>query len=78
VVYRVNPDTGDLSFVQRIASGGDKPWGFGIDPSGRWLLVANQRNGKVSVFNIDTKSGLLSDTGKSAAISSPTSVAFVN
>jgi 6-phosphogluconolactonase len=78
VVYRVSPDTGDLSFVQRIASGGDKPWGFGIDPSGRWLLVANQRNGKVSVFSIDTTSGLLSDTGKSAAISSPTSVAFVN
>ncbi|MFL9950681.1 lactonase family protein [Paraburkholderia agricolaris] len=78
VVYRVSPDTGDLSFVQRIASGGDKPWGFGIDRTGRWLLVANQRSGKVSVFNIDTTSGLLSDTGKSAAISSPTSIAFVN
>jgi 6-phosphogluconolactonase len=77
VVYRISPDSGELSLVQRISSGGDKPWGFGIDASGKWLLVANQRSGKVTVFSIDTTSGMVSDTGKSAAVASPTSVAFV-
>ncbi|WP_233856032.1 lactonase family protein [Paraburkholderia sp. HD33-4] len=77
VVYRVNADTGELSLVQRIASGGDKPWGFGIDGSGRWLLVANQRSGKVSVFSIDAASGRLTDTGQSADVTDPSSVAFV-
>ena len=77
VVYRVNADTGELSLVQRIASGGDKPWGFGIDGSGRWLLVANQRSGKVNVFSIDTASGRLADTGQSADVTDASSVAFV-
>ena len=77
VVYRISPESGELSFIQRIASGGDKPWGFAIDGSGKWLLVANQRSDKVNVFGIDTASGIVSDTGKSAAVSSPSSVAFV-
>lgn len=55
----------------------DKPWGFGIDASGKWLLVANQRSGKVNVFSVDTASGMVTDTGKSAAVASPSSVAFV-
>lgn len=41
VVYRVNPESGTLSLIQRTSSGGDKPWGFAIHPSGKWLLVAN-------------------------------------
>ncbi|CAD6557575.1 6-phosphogluconolactonase [Paraburkholderia metrosideri] len=77
VVYRIRPDSGELSLVQRISSGGDKPWGFGIDASGKWLLVANQRSGKVNVFSVDTASGMVTDTGKSAAVASPSSVAFV-
>ncbi|WP_233806573.1 lactonase family protein [Paraburkholderia sp. HP33-1] len=76
-VYRVDAQTGELSLVQRIASGGDKPWGFGIDASGRWLLVANQRSGKVNVFSIDASSGRLADTGQSADVTDPSSVAFV-
>jgi 6-phosphogluconolactonase len=77
VVYRVNPQTGELSLLQRIASGGDKPWGFEIDSSGKWLLVANQRSGKVNVFSIDPATGQMTNTGQSADISAPTSVAFV-
>jgi 6-phosphogluconolactonase len=77
VVYRVNPDSGELSQIQRIASGGEKPWGFAIDSSGKWMLVANQRSGKVNVFGIDLASGILSDTGQSADVASPTSMAFV-
>ncbi|WP_238812806.1 lactonase family protein [Paraburkholderia sp. SG-MS1] len=77
VVYRVDPQSGELAFVQRIASGGEKPWGLAIDSSGKWLLVANQRSGKVNVFGIDRESGMISDTGQSADIPSPTSVAFV-
>lgn len=77
VVYRVSPDSGELSLVQRMPSGGERPWGFAIDPSGKWLLAANQQSGNVNLFSIDAASGMLSDTGQSAAISAPVSVAFV-
>ena len=75
VVYRVNADTGELSLLQRVASGGDKPWAFAIDPSGRWMLVANAA--KVSLFSIDPASGALSDTGRSVDSATPLSIAFM-
>ncbi|HKR43971.1 MAG TPA: lactonase family protein [Paraburkholderia sp.] len=77
VVYRVNAATGKLAEVQRTPSGGDKPWGFAIDPSGKWLFVANQRSGNVSVFGIDRATGKVSASGQSADVPDPTSVAFV-
>ncbi len=77
IVYRVDQASGELTQIQRTSSGGEKPWGFGIDSSGKWLLVANQRSGKVNVFGIDTATGLVQDTGKSAEVPTPVAIAFV-
>ncbi|WP_239482931.1 lactonase family protein [Paraburkholderia sp. C35] len=77
VVYRVNADSGTLALIQRVASGGDRPWGFAIHPSGKWLLVANQRSGTVNVFSVDTSTGKVADTGESAAMPTPVGIAFV-
>jgi 6-phosphogluconolactonase len=75
VVYRADAGTGTLSLLQRLPSGGDKPWAFAIDPSGRWMLVAN--SAKVSLLRIDPASGLLSDTGQSVDCATPLSLAFM-
>ncbi len=77
IAYRVDADSGELAELQRVSSGGDKPWGFAIDASGKWMIVANQRDGKVIVFGIDQASGMLSGAGQSADIASPVSIAFV-
>ncbi|WP_321815349.1 MULTISPECIES: lactonase family protein [unclassified Paraburkholderia] len=77
MVYRVDAATGEVSLVQRTPSGGQKPWGFGIDASGQWMLVANQHSGDVRLFRIDHTAGTLADTGESVAVQDPTSVAFV-
>jgi len=78
VVYRVDPVSGELAFVQRIACGGEKPWSFAIDGSGRWMLVANQQSNRVSLLRIDPASGLLADTGQAVEAPAPLSVAFVH
>ena len=75
VVYRVDAATGELALAQRVPSGGDKPWAFAIDPSGRWMLVANAA--KVSLFAIDPATGALSDTGQSVPSATPLSIAFM-
>ena len=54
----------------------DCPVGFGIDPSGRWLLAANQSSDTVVVFAIDAATGKLKPTGQSIEVGSPVSVAF--
>jgi 6-phosphogluconolactonase len=41
-----------------IASGGECPRDFGIDPSGRWLLAANQNSNNVAVHELDPETGL--------------------
>jgi 6-phosphogluconolactonase len=78
VAYRVNANTGELSFVQRIATGGEVPWAMSIHPSGKWLLVAHQRSNSVNVFSIDKSTGLLTDTGISAEAPSAVSITFVS
>ena len=78
VVYRVDPQSGELSELQRIACGGEKPWGMELDPSGRWLFVANQHSGNVAVFSVDPASGKLAATGATAQVPTAVSVAFVN
>ncbi|MDR5755154.1 MULTISPECIES: beta-propeller fold lactonase family protein [unclassified Caballeronia] len=76
VVYRVAA-SGTLSEIQRVASDGSKPWSFGIDTTGRWLVVANQESGTVNVLAIDRKSGLLKSAGRSVKVERAVTVAFV-
>jgi 6-phosphogluconolactonase len=78
VVYRVDAASGELAFVQRIASGGEVPWSMAIHASGKWLLVAHQRSNSVNVFSVDRASGLLANTGESAAAPAAVSLTFVS
>lgn len=78
LVYRVNADSGELSLLQRLPSGGEAPWAFEIHPSGQWLLVANYRSNRLNLFGIDAATGRLMDTGQSVDSPAPVSVSFVN
>jgi 6-phosphogluconolactonase len=77
VVYAVDPGVASLSEIQRIASGGQTPWSFGLDPSGRWLLAANQGSSTVTVLARDPSTGRLTATDQAISVFKPTSVAFL-
>lgn len=77
-VYRVDQDSGQLSLLQTLPSGGDAPWAFDIHASGRWLLVANYRSNQLRLLGIDSTSGLLTDMGQSVDTPAPVSVLFAN
>ena len=47
-----DPQTGDLSLLNTRPSGGVEPAHLELDPSGRFLLVANYRSGSVAVFEL--------------------------
>lgn len=78
VVWRVDADTGALTPLQRLPSGGEAPWAFEIHPSGQWMLVANYRSNRLNLFRIDPGSGQLSDTGQVVESPAPVSVTFVH
>ncbi len=62
VTFRINSD-GLLDLAGQTSCGGDWPRNFVIDPSGKYILVGNQRSGNISVFGIDTETGLPVETG---------------
>lgn len=76
-VFAVDPKKGTLTAIEYVPTGGKTPRNFAIDPSGQWLLAANQDSNNIVSFRIDAKSGRLTPAGKSIEVNSPTIVDFV-
>jgi 6-phosphogluconolactonase len=66
-----------LSYVENQPSGGKTPRGFGIDPSGTYLIAANQDSNSVTVFRIDPDTGHLTSTGQTLQVGAPVCVVFL-
>ena len=47
VVFEIDPRTGKFKLVEHVSTEGNWPRNFTLDPSGRFLLVANQRSDNV-------------------------------
>jgi 6-phosphogluconolactonase len=75
-VFSVQPTTGVLALTQVMPTGGDWPRNFSLDPTERWLLVANQHSGSVIVFARDRENGKLARTPHRLAVPSPACVRF--
>jgi 6-phosphogluconolactonase len=68
---------GKLAPVEYAPTQGKTPRGFGIDPTGSYLLVGNQESNNIVVFRIDGKSGQLKPTGQILDVPTPVAVKFV-
>lgn len=74
-VFKRNKLDGTIEKIQTISVNGDWPRNFTLDPFGNFLLVANKKSNNISVFKIDSKSGMLSFL-KSYAIPTPVCLLF--
>jgi 6-phosphogluconolactonase len=72
----VSADGSRLTFQRRSSCGGTVPRHLTLDPSERWLLVANQGSDNIAVFPRDPASGQLSEMGKSFPLSKPQCLVF--
>ena len=63
VTFSISATDGKLTLVDRTPCGGKVPRHLTLDPSGRWLLVANQESDTLSIFSRDEKSGKLTAAG---------------
>jgi 6-phosphogluconolactonase len=57
-------------------SGGKTPRFIGIDPSGRFLISANQNSGDMYIFRIDPASGALTRQGAAVSVPAPVDILF--
>jgi len=72
-IYRIGDD-GRLTFVAYQSTLGEHPRNFLIDPTGKFLLVANQISGGVVVFRRNIQTGRLAYTGIKVKMTGPSSL----
>ena len=70
-IFSIDRTSGMLTLISHQSTYGDHPRNFTIDPTGKFLLVANMVSGNIVVFKRDLKSGLLSRTKNEIQVSFP-------
>lgn len=71
VAFRIDPDTGLLSLIERQEAMVDRPRNFTVSDSGNWLLVAGRDSDNLVVFSIDQDTGELEPTGVEVSVPGP-------
>jgi 6-phosphogluconolactonase len=71
VWYKIKPSTGKLSVAGFQSTLGKTPRNFNIDPSGNFLLAANQNSDEIVIFQRNKTTGALTDTGKRITVGQP-------
>jgi 6-phosphogluconolactonase len=73
--YSIGED-GTLALVEITPAGVAVPRGFGIDPTGKWLVVGGQKSNDLVALKIDPASGKLTPGPNKISVGSPVCVAF--
>ncbi|GAA4455820.1 lactonase family protein [Nibrella saemangeumensis] len=71
VIYSIDSETGQLTYVGHQSVNGKTPRNFTIDPTGNYVLVANQDTDNITLFKRDHYTGKLTPTGKEISVSMP-------
>jgi 6-phosphogluconolactonase len=74
--FNFDLETGRLKPIGRSPSGGKSPRHFVLDPTERWMLVANEDSNLVSIFERNPDTGALSDSHKSVETIAPMCILF--
>ena len=76
-VFSINQKNGKLSLIGHQTLG-KTPRNFNFDPSGNFLLVANQNSDTIVVFKINKDTGLLTDTGNRINVGKPVCLKWIS
>jgi 6-phosphogluconolactonase len=77
-IFSINQEDGMLTFVDRRSTNGKGPRNFAIDPTGSFLLIANQNSDSVNIFRIDKNTGKLSETYNRIDVGNPVCLQFAS
>jgi 6-phosphogluconolactonase len=76
--FSIDPARGTLKLAGKTSTQGKTPRNFAIDPTGKFLMAANQESNNIVVFKIDTATGGLTPTGQTVEVPSPVCTTFVS
>lgn len=75
-VFKIKGKTNRLEWLAAVPGQGDWPRNFTLSPDGRFLLVANQKSGDISVLKIDPENGIPEFTGNKLKVPAPVCLVF--
>jgi 6-phosphogluconolactonase len=75
--FKIQPATGKLSMAGIQSTLGKTPRNFDMDPSGNFLLAANQGSDEIVIFQRDKKTGAITYTGKRIAVGQPVCIKWM-
>lgn len=70
-IFSVNPKSGKLTSIGYQSVEGAQPRNFIIDPTGNYLLVANQKTNNIVIFKRNAETGLLQATLQKIEVPNP-------
>jgi 6-phosphogluconolactonase (cycloisomerase 2 family) len=76
LVFSINRN-GQLKEIQRRSVEGKEPREFSFDPSGHFMLIANQKSNQIVTVRVDPKTGLLGETVQKIDFDSPSDFRFL-
>jgi 6-phosphogluconolactonase len=76
-IFTIDAQTGKLTPAGHQSHKVKTPRNFNIDPTGHYMLVANQGSGSIVEFRIDQQTGALTPTGNEVEVPVPVCVQFM-
>ena len=76
-IFKINPVNGKLAVVGFQSTQGKGPRNFSLDPSGNFLLVANQNSDDIIIFKRNKTTGLLTDINKKIDVGNPVCIKWI-
>ena len=76
-IFKTDPLTGRLEAVAHAPSCGAWPRDFEIDPTGRFLFIANQESNSIISYLINKETGMLEKLGYTIHIPNPVCIKFL-
>ncbi len=76
-MYAIDPASGLLAPLGHESTRGRTPRNFGLDPSGSWLLAANQATNNIIAFRRNQETGRLTPAGPVTEVPRPVCVKFL-
>jgi len=76
-IFTINANDGTLKLIGQQSTMGIAPRNFSLDPTGNYLLVANQNSDNIVVFKRNKTTGLLTDSGERIEVGNPVCLKWV-
>lgn len=75
-VFQIDEESKELTFLEHFSTEGEWPRDFSLDPTGKFIVVANQHSGNLVLLKRDEETGRLSSTGSSVTVPEGVCVKF--